>query len=495
MALPLCLGIALASGVPLFAGVIAGVVGGVLVSLLSGSELTVSGPAAGLVVIVSTAMDGLGSFERLGMAVILAGVLQVVLGSLRAGMLGDYVPNGVIKGMLAAIGVVIVLKQIPHALGDDSDFIGDEAFRQPDHLNTLTELLLAFRSPSPGAIGITVVSLLLLILWETSWVRKRAWAGWIPAPLLCVILGTLMNEGYRLWLPEWALTVERHRLVELPVATTVPAFLEMFSWPDFGAVLRPEVWRVAVMLALVGSIESLLCIEAMDKLDAEKRISDTSRELRAQGVGNVVSGLLGGLPLAAGIVRSSANVYAGARTRLACFVHGALMMLAVATFASVLNRIPLAALASVLLVVGYKLASRTVMVEMWRKGWTQFVPFAVTLISIVFTDLLVGIGIGLLSGLFFVVRSNHHASVTLVSHEGSWLLRFNKDMSFVNKAELKRRLREIPDEAHLIVDGTKALLVDRDIYETLKEFETAASFRGIRLEYHNLFGKHLGLAV
>lgn len=492
VALPLCLGIALASGAPLFSGIIAGVVGGVVISLLSGSELSVSGPAAGLAVIVAAAITKLGGFEAFTVAVLLSGLFQITFGFLRAGAIGDYIPHSVIKGMLAAIGIVIVLKQIPHALGDDKDYLGDEAFRQTqtDDLNTFTEMMASFVSPSPGAIAISVVALIILLSWDSKWIKKLTWASLIPAPLLVVFLGTLMNEAFGWWMPGWKLTAKEH-LVALPVASTPAEFFGFFSPPDFRAALRPEVWTIALTIALVGSIETLLCIEATDKLDPEKRISDPNRELRAQGVGNAISGLLGGLPITSVIVRSSANVYAGGRTRLSCFVHGLVMLVAVALLAGLLNRVPLCALASILLVVGYKLSSRKIIMEMWAKGWTQFLPFIITVVAIVFTDLLKGIGIGMLSGIFFVIRSNHHSPITLVHDGNAWLMRFNKDMSFVNKAELKRFLRKIPDQARLIVDGTKSLYVDGDIYETLKEFETAASYRGIQMEYHNFFDKQL----
>ena len=491
VALPLCLGIALASGAPLFAGVIGGIVGGVVISLFSGSELSVSGPAAGLTVIVAAAVVKMGGFPAFTVAVALSGLLQIVFGMLRAGVIGDYIPNSVIKGMLAAIGIVIILKQIPHALGDDKDFIGDEAFQQAGQSNTLSEMMSSVISPSPAAVVITLVALFLMILWERPFLKKQSWTGWVPAPLLCVVIGTLINEAFGIWLPPLKLSAAKQHVVQLPVIESMQGFFGMFSLPDFRILLRMETWMVAATIAVVGSVETLLCIEATDKLDPEKRISDTNRELRAQGIGNIASGLLGGLPVTSVIVRSSANVYAGGRTRLSCFIHGLVMLLAVLLFAPLLNRVPLAALASVLLVVGYKLSSRKILLEMWAKGSVQFIPFFVTLVAIVFTDLLKGIGIGLLSSLFFVIRSNHHAAITLVSQENRWLLRFNKDMSFVNKAEIKRRLRAIPDGALLIVDGTKSLYVDGDIYETIREFETAATFRGIKIEFHNVFDKQL----
>lgn len=495
VALPLCLGIALASGAPLFSGVIAGIVAGVVVSLFSGSELSVSGPAAGLTVVVAASISELGGFETFTIAVVLSGLLQIAFGVLRAGVIGNYVPNSVIRGMLAAIGIVIVLKQIPHALGDDRDYLGDEAFlqTQTDQLNTFTEMFYSFASPSAGAVAISLLSLSILIAWELPAIKRRAWSGLIPAPLLVVVAGTLLNEAFGRFRPDWKLVSAAH-LVNLPIASSANEFFAFFTPPDFSAIGRTDVWIVALTIALVGSIETLLCLEATDQLDPEKRMSDTNRELRAQGLGNALSGLLGGLPITSVIVRSSANVYAGARTRLSAFVHGVVMLAAVALLARHLNHIPLAALASILVAVGYKLASHKIVKEMWSKGPTQFIPFVVTVVAIVGSDLLTGIAIGLLTGIFFVIRTNHHSAITVVDDGETWLLRFNKDMSFVNKTELKGRLREVPDRARVIIDGTKALYVDVDIYDTLKEFATAASFRGIEIEYHNVFDKQLQAA-
>ncbi len=490
VALPLCLGIALASGAPLFSGVIAGIVAGLVVSLFSGSELSVSGPAAGLAVVVLAAIKGLG-FEAFALAVVLSGMLQVAFGFLRVGVVGDHIPNGVIKGMLAAIGVVIILKQLPHALGDDHDFEGDNAFQQSDGRNTFSEILEAVLRLSPGAILITLCCLGLLLFWETPFRRRMHWTSVIPGPLVCVLLGTGLNELYGVVAPAWKLTAENGHLVSLPVMDSFKGFLDAFSLPAFAQIGRFEVWTTAVTIAVVGSAETLLCIEATDKLDPEKRISDSDRELRAQGIGNILSGLLGGLPITSVIVRSSANVYAGARTRLSAFVHGLLLLVAALLLAGILNHIPLAALASILLLVGYKLSSLKIIREMWALGRSQFIPFGVTLLAIVFTDLLKGIGIGLLTSVFFVIRSNHHAAITLVHQDSDWLVRFNKDVSFIHKAELKRRLSEIPDRSNAIIDGNKALYIDHDIYDTLKEFETAASFRGIKVAYYNIFGKEI----
>lgn len=490
VALPLCLGIALASGAPLFAGVIAGVVGGLVVSLLSGSELSVSGPAAGLAVIVLGAISSLGSFEVFTVAVVLSGLLQLVFGFVRAGVIGDYIPNSVIKGLLAAIGIVIILKQIPHALGIGTDFLGDKSFRQADDRNTFSAVWIALDHIKIGVALISAVSLAILIFWELPFMKRRAWTGVVPGPLVVVIGGVLINETFGWFLPAWKVVSTEH-LVNLPVVKSSAEFMGMFGFPDFSAVFRIDVWVVAVTIALIGSIETLLCIEATDKLDPEKRISDTNRELRAQGVGNTISGLLGGLPITSVIVRSSANVYAGARTRFSCFVHGAVMLVAVMFLASVLNRIPLASLAAILLVVGYKLSSRKIIASMWAKGTAEFIPFIVTLVSIVMTDLLKGIGIGILAAVFFLVRTNHRAAITLIRDHEVVLLRFSKDMSFVHKSALKRKLRHIENNSHVIVDGTKSLYVDEDIYETMREFEIAAGFRGIKIEYRNFFEKQI----
>lgn len=491
VALPLCLGIALASGAPLLSGIIAGIIGGMVVGVLSGSELSVSGPAAGLAVIVLVSIQKLGAYEVFALAVLISGGLQWILGMLRAGAVGDFIPNSVIKGMLAAIGLVLILKQIPHALGNDHDFEGDESFQQPDKLNTFSEILATLQAAGPGAILISGISLMILIAWETRWIRRFQWSGLVPPALVVVMVGTAINEALLQWLPAWALTAAKDHLVKLPVIDSFSGFLGLFQFPKFSEFLNPSVWGVAVTIAIVGSIETLLCIEATDKLDREKRISDPNRELKAQGVGNLLSGLLGGLPITSVIVRSSANIYAGAQSRLSAVVHGIMLLVAVLFIARWMNHIPLAALAAVLIAVGYKLASLKVMTQMWRLGIGQFLPFAVTVLAIVMTDLLKGIAAGLLVGVFFVMRSNRRSAVTLVNDGRDWMIRFNKDMSFVNKQDLKRRLREVPSGTRLIVNGTKALYIDRDVYETLEEFETAAKFRSIEIEYHDVFGKEL----
>ena len=491
VALPLCLGIALASGAPLFSGIIAGIIGGLVVSLLSGSEISVSGPAAGLAVIVATAIAHLGSFRVFLLAVAISGLIQLGLGFLRAGVIGNYVPNAVIKGMLAAIGVVIILKQIPHALGRDLHYEGDfDFFFEMDaESNTLTDIIKAVYSANAEAIIITIVSLAVLLFWERPALRKYNFFKLVPAALIVVILGILINEGFRLFFTDFYLRAEDGHLVSLPQANGLTAFFQQFTLPDWSALNNKQVYVTALTLAIVGSIESLLSIEATDKLDPQRRISSTNRELIAQGVGNLLSGLIGGLPITSVIVRSSANVYAGAKTRLSSFVHGVLLFVCVLLIPGLLNQIPLASLAAILLVIGYKLTKLELYKKMYQAGITQFLPFIVTVIAIVFTDLLNGVLIGLIVGIFFVIRTNHHSALTLVNQENYYLLRFNKDLSFVNKTELKDRLASIPPEADLIIDGTKATFIDNDIYDVIADFQESAKYNNIRVELKNFESK------
>ena len=490
VALPLCLGIALASGAPLFSGIVAGVVGGLVLSWFSGSELSVSGPAAGLAVVVLSSIQQLGSFEVFLSAVVLAGILQIGISLMRAGMLGNYIPNSVIKGMLAAIGITIILKQIPHAIGFDRGFTDEEqAFAGWQWMDIFTDPVSALSVLHPGATAISILALVIILAWESAPLKRMRWIGYIPAALAAVVAATLLNELFTLVVPSFSLTLVRGHLVELPVTTDMTSFLRQLSSPDFSAIWSPSVWSVACTIAAIASIETLLSIEAVDKLDPLKRMSDTNRELFAQGIGNAVSGLLGGLPVTSVIVRSSANVFAGGRTRWAAILHSLLLLLTVMYIPALLNRIPLAVLASVLLAVGYKLSSIKIIRAMWREGVSQFVPFIVTTITVVATDILLGVAVGILTSVFFVIRTNDHAAFTVVNDGKNFLIRFNKDVSFINKSRLKQILRTIPDGAFLMVDGAKALCIDHDVYVMIAEFEQAAAFRNIRVEYHNYHGK------
>ena len=490
VALPLCLGIALASGAPLFSGIIAGVVGGIVVSVASGSQVSVSGPAAGLTTIVSAAIAQLGSYEAFLLAVVVAGGIQLLMGLLRLGIIGDYFPNAVIKGMLAAIGLVIILKQIPHALGYDRDFTGDIAFGQSGEGNTFVDLLSSFLAISPGPTVVSLVAFAVLLGWEPlakrlSHASIGKLIGLVPAPLVVVVLGICLQVFFAEYLP-FLYIAESEHMVTLPVASSAREFIQQFTLPDFSAIGNPDVWSSGLTIAIVASLETLLCLEAADRIDPYKRISPTNRELFAQGVGNLVSGLIGGLPVTSVVVRTSANVYAGARTWMSSFIHGILLFGSVLLIPSVLNLTPLATLAAVLIVVGYKLTKPALFREMYRAGLGQFLPFIVTVIAIVFSDLLTGVMIGLASSLFFIIRANHHDAITVVHQDNCYLMRFNKDASFVNKSELRTRLRAVPEGAHLIVDGTRALYIDRDIREVLNDFQQLAPFKNITVEARNV---------
>jgi MFS superfamily sulfate permease-like transporter len=490
VAVPLCLGIALASGAPLFSGVIAGIIGGLVVSLLSSSNVSVSGPAAGLAVIVATAIQTLGSFQTFLLAVVIAGVLQIGFGLLKAGRIANYVPNAVIKGMLAAIGVVIILKQIPHALGRDKSYEGDfDFFRSADGASTtLSDIVDAVQSANGEAIIISLVALGILLAWDSRRVKSNRVLSAVPGALVAVLVGVALNELFRLLFGDFHLRAVDGHLVTLP-AGGARDFLAQLTPPDWSRWTDQRVWTTGVTLAIVASIESLLSLEAGDKIDPQRRISDPDRELLAQGAGNILSGLAGGLPVTAVIVRTSANVYAGAATRWSAFSHGVLLLVCVLLIPALLNRIPLASLAAVLLMVGYKLTKPALYREQWAAGVDQFLPFIVTVLAIVFTDLLLGVCIGIVFGIIFVIRTNHHSAFTLVQQDRMYLLRLNKDASFVNKTELKRKLMSLDRDSQLIVDGKKATFIDSDIYDVLTDFEEGAKHKGITLEFKNFHGK------
>ncbi|MEP6737708.1 MAG: SulP family inorganic anion transporter [Chryseolinea sp.] len=480
VALPLCLGVALASGAPLFAGIIAGIVGGIIVGLISGSALSVSGPAAGLTTIVLSAIDSMGSFEAFLVTVVIAGFIQLVLGYLRAGSIGNYFPSAVIKGMLAAIGVILILKQLPHAVGFDRDFEGDESFFQSDGENTFSELAEAIGFISPGAFLICAISLIILIVWDKPFIRRSRFAGKIPAPLLVVFSGIMINKAFKLSNASWQ--IDKDHLVSLPVSKDFAGFVSNFTFPDFTVLTTSNCWIVAFTIAIVASLETLLSIDAVDKLDPFKRTSPLNLELKAQGISNIFSGLLGGLPVTAVIVRSTANISAGARTKTSSIVHGILLLLAACLIPSLLNSIPLSSLAAILLMVGFKLVNPTLIKNMFRKGWDQFLPFAITLAAILLTDLLIGISIGILVGLFFVLKTNFRRSIVSVHHNGNYLIRLTKDVSFLNKALLRQTLREIPNGSNVIIDGTKPAFIDQDITETITDFRDGALSREITVE-------------
>lgn len=484
VALPLCLGIALASGAPLLSGIITGIIGGLVISWLSGSQLSVSGPAAGLTIIVAEAIQTLGSYPVFLSAVMLAGLIQLILGFLRAGVIGAYFPNAVIKGMLAAIGLILILKQIPHAVGYDADFEGDEAFFQSDDHTTLTELVYSWEAVSPGAIIVSTVAIAIMLLWKSRAISNHRWLSLVPAPLLAVLWGIGWNIFSRSHFPDLALA--QIHMVNVPLVNGPGEFLNQLVWPDFSQWANPEVYRIGITLALIASLETLLSLEAVDKLDPLKRVAPTNHELKAQGIGNLLSGAMGGLPMTAVIVRSSASISAGAKSKLACFVHGVLLVISAIYLGRYLNEIPLASLAAILLLTGYKLCKPAFFMDMYAKGASQIVPFVITIIAILFTDLLKGMAIGMLFGLFYVMRSNFHSAISVTRNGPHYLLRLQKDVSFLNKAPLRQALAQIEPGSYVIVDGTRAKFIDRDIIETLEDYMASAKESQVTLEIKNI---------
>lgn len=480
VALPLCLGIALASGAPLFSGLIAGVVGGVVVGTLSKSPLSVSGPAAGLTVIVLNAIQSLPSYEAFLLAVCLAGGLQVLLGVVRAGILGDFIPSAVIKGMLAAIGLILILKQFPHAVGYDMNYEGDDTFAQSDGGNTFSTIWFVLQNQIIwGALMISALSLAFLFWWDKWQPRRSGWIRYVPGPLLVVLFGVVFNEILKGFFPDFA--IGQSHLVTVPIANSVEEFMGNLTFPDFGMITDRTVWITAVTLAVVASVETLLCIEALDRLDPFKRVTPTNRELMAQGVGNAISGSLGGLPVTSVIVRSSANTMAGARTRVSTVAHGLLMLVCIITIPRWLNLIPLSALAAILISVGYKLTKPSIFMKKYEMGWAQFIPFVVTILAILFTDLLVGIGIGLVVGIFFVLVQNYYSPLLFIADENNYLLRSRKDLFFMHKYEVKRTLSGIPDGAAVLIDLSRINFIDLDNVEIINDFIAGAPHRGIRV--------------
>lgn len=479
VALPLCLGIALASGAPLFSGIISGVVGGLVIGTLSGSALSVSGPAAGLTVIVLTGIERMGSYPAFLTAVVIAGVIQLVLGFARAGIIGDFFPSPVIRGMLAAIGLILILKQLPHAVGWDADYEGDQSFFQSDGRNTFSELAEITNHFSLGALLLALTALVILVVWDGSFVRRISFMRLVPGPLVAVLACTALAQMFDA-VP--TLAIAQEHLVSLPTPASLGELVGSLQHPDFSVLARPELWVTAFTIAIVASLETLLSVDAADKIDPLKRITPTNRELKAQGVGQIVAGMLGGLPLTAVIVRSSANVVAGARSKLSAIAHGVLLLVSVLAIPRVLNMIPLAALAAVLILTGYKLCKPTIWKDVWQRGWDQFVPFAVTIGAILFTDLLRGIIAGIIVGVLFILRTNFNQAITVMREGDKYLVSLGGNVSFLNKAYLRRTFNEVPKNAHVVIDGTRAGFIDKDIIETMRDFTESAKHKGINVE-------------
>lgn len=487
VALPLCLGIALASGAPLFSGVIAGIVGGIVVGMASGSQLGVSGPAAGLAVIVLTAIGTLGSFDVFLLSVVVAGVIQFLLGFFKAGFIAYFVPSSVIKGMLTGIGLLIILKQIPHALGYDFDYEGSESFFQAEGGNTFTSIMQAWELLTPGALFIAVISLAILILWDVVLSKKSRVFQILQGPIVVVLLGILLNYLFQTGVLNFSLSPDQ--IVSLPVANNLTEFVGQFTLPDFSQLTNINVYKVAIVMAIVASLETLLCVEATDKLDPVKRVTPTNTELKAQGLGNIVSGMIGGLPITQVIVRSSANITFGAKSKLSAIMHGFWLLLSAITIASYLNMIPLASLATILLMVGYKLAKPSLFTSMYKLGWEQFAPFIVTIIAILLTDLLTGIGLGLVVGIFFTLhhsyRNSHYmkdTKSTLEDGRDVHHIVLAEEVSFFNKASIINTLEAIPSNARVIIDCSNSKSISYDVVEFIRDYPLHAKLKNIEVE-------------
>lgn len=482
VALPLCLGIALASGAPLLAGMITGIVGGVVVAWASGSQLAVSGPAAGLAVIVLHGIESLGSYEAFLLAVVLAGAMQIGLGALRAGIIGWYFPANVIRGLLAAIGALLILKQFPHAIGLDTDYMGDESFVGADSRNTFAEIGYALTHLRFGALVVAAIGLVILFGWDRVPAAKKP--KWLPAPLLVVTLGALANFVFSALAP--GLVISPEHLVQLPTGGPA-ALLADLRFPDLARITDVAVWTTAGTLAVVASIETLLSIEAVDKIDPYKRTTPTNRELMAQGIGNMVAGAIGGIPMTAVIVRGSANVQSGARTKMSAFLHGLMLLAAVLVLPSVLNAIPLAALAAVLLHVGYKLSPVSLFKQMYARGATEFLPFLATFLGILFTDLLKGVAIGMAVAIFFILKRNFEMPFYIEKEKHTEAgvpfvrIELSENVSFLNKAAVINALQEIAKGTVVEIDGTRARYIHPDVIDVIYDYRTEAKLRDIQV--------------
>ena len=479
VALPLCLGIALASGAPLFSGLIAGIIGGIVVGSLSGSKIGVSGPAAGLAAIVLTAIGSLGGYENFLVAVVLGGVIQLIFGALKAGVIGYYFPSSVIKGMLTGIGIIIILKQIPHFFGFDADL--DNGLFQSDgdggFLSSLSHI----------SIGSTIVGFMgmgILLLWSEVLSKKHKIFTLIQGPLVAVVMGIVY---FMLTQSNDSLGINSNLMVSVPVPDSLDSFLGQFSFPNFSAISNSEVWVVAFTIALVASLETLLCVEATDKLDPHKNVTPTNRELLAQGTGNIISGMIGGLPITQVIVRSSANIQSGGRTKLSAIIHGVFLLFAVILIPKLINNVPLSVLAAILFIVGYKLAKPALFVQMYKLGWKQFLPFLVTVAGIVFTDLLVGISLGLAVGIIVILIKSYQNSHFLHiedKSDGKHKIKMTlaEEVTFINKGAILKELDSLPSESLLELDVRKTRYLDNDIVEILEDFALKAKERSIDIK-------------
>jgi MFS superfamily sulfate permease-like transporter len=479
VALPLCLGIALASGAPLLSGLIAGVIGGIVVGALSGSNLGVSGPAAGLAAIVAASITELGSFEVFLVAVVLSGIIQILFGILRLGVIGYFFPNSVILGMLSGIGIIIILKQIPHLFGYDSEPMGADEFVEATGENTFSAISHIFSNVSPGSVIIGFLGLALIVFWDSFLAKKGKIFRVLQGAIVAVLLGTIIKLIFDNY-PN--LAVKDIHLVSIPVANNLNDLISFLAFPDFSAVTNPKVLTIAFTIALIASLETLLSVEATDKLDPDKHVTPTNRELFAQGTGNILSGLIGGLPLTQVIVRSSANIQSNAKSKLSSIIHGLLLLLAVLALPKMLNHIPLSVLAAVLIVVGYKLAKPSLFKKMWAKGWTQFVPFVATILVIVVKDLLWGISVGLFIGIIVIIVKSYQNSLFLnidKSNDKLVKMTFAEEVTFLNKGAIAKQLISLPNDITLELDVRNSKYIDSDIIEILEDFVVQAKNKSI----------------
>ena len=484
VALPLCLGIALASGAPLFSGLIAGIIGGIIVGALSGSKIGVSGPAAGLAAIVLSAIATLGSYENFLVAVVLGGVIQLLFGVLKAGIIGYYFPSSVIKGMLTGIGIIIILKQIPHFFGYDAEPEGADSFVETTGENTFSAIIHIIDNITLGSMIIGMIGLTILLLWDKVLSKKGKIFQLIQGPLVAVVVGIIF---YVLTNSNEALAISESHLVRVPVPEDTASFLSQFSFPNFNVITNPEVWIIAFTIALVASLETLLCVEATDKLDPHKNVTPTNRELLAQGTGNILSGLVGGLPITQVIVRSSANIQSGARGKLSAIVHGFFLLISVILIPRLLNMIPLSVLAAILLIVGYKLAKPALFKKMYDLGWKQSVPFMVTVAGIVFIDLLYGIGLGLLVGVVVILLKSYQNSHFLHIEDKSngkhkIKMTLAEEVTFFNKGAILKELDSLPRDTYLELNLLNTRYLDFDIIEILEDFSIKAKERNIDIQ-------------
>ena len=476
VALPLCLGIALPQNAPLFSGIIAGIVGGIVVAFISGSKLSVSGPAAGLTSIVIASIAQLGSFENFLLAISIAGLFQIILGIAKAGIIGYYFPSAVIKGMLSAIGIILILKQIPHLVGYDKDAEGDESFIQTDGQNSFSEFINMLQYINIGSVIIGLVSICILLFWQSKFIKSNKFLNPIPSALLVVIMGILIDFLFSRFAPN--LEVKAEHLVRLPEFNSFEGFIASFKHPNFSAITNPEIYKIALTIAAVASLETLLSLEAVDKLDPDNQISPTNRELVAQGTGNLISGLIGGLPITSVIVRSSVNVSSGGKSQLSSIFHGLLFIFSIFIIPNVLQLIPLSALAAILILTGFNLCKPILYKVMYSQGWDQFLPFIITVLVMLFSDLLKGVTIGIVVSIIFILRQNYRAPFKIVKEEFDgklfFFIKLSQNVTFINKGKFIELFKTIPPGSTINIDGGRTTFIDKDVLELISSYKQSA---------------------